>query len=110
MEEIRIVSEVINELIECGYVVNLDLLENMLTLTNNKSNYNIDFNEFKIDSIHYCHEDSSPDDIVYVFAISSSKLKLKAICISLTQIQEHSYTVLDYFKKVCFAFKNLFFA
>lgn len=104
MEETEILEEVIGDLVDRGYSLNFETLQQAkLDLKGNIRG--LPAHEFIIDEIHCCY-DNSPD-IIYVFAISSFRYKFRAIVINgiVTNTTISAGEVLKKFKT---AFLNLF--
>ncbi|WP_347219174.1 hypothetical protein [Chryseobacterium sp.] len=104
MEEIRLVNEVVAELLENGYSVNFGLMEYLNSLKSfHKEMTDISGSDFNIDEVYCCHENEYGSEIVYVFAISCSKYNIKGISTSISSMEtSFSFSaLLEKIKKTC---------
>jgi hypothetical protein len=80
MEEMSIVSEVINKLRQDGYVEDFNLQQNCLQCSN--AHYSVFHDEFVIDKVYRFEGDSDPADEATVYAISCPKYDIKGILVN----------------------------
>ncbi|WP_353145417.1 hypothetical protein [Chryseobacterium sp.] len=108
MEEIRLVNEVVAELLNSGYSANFDLMEYISSLTSSHKNWgHISGLDFNIDEVYCCHENEYDSEIIYVFAISCAKYNIKGISTSIS-IVENSFSFAELFEKLKEAYKRIF--
>ncbi len=89
MEEYRTVIEAVSELLEKGYTIDFSTLENTLSGFKKPHSFNTSPDDFFIDEIYRCkEEDEGSTESTFVFAISSSKYKLKGIAINVIREDE----------------------
>jgi len=80
MKSYDTLTEGINDLKSDGYIEDFNLKQNCLECRNGQ--YKIFHNEFAIDSFYRFEGDSSPDDEMILYAISSEKYNLKGVLIN----------------------------
>jgi len=80
MKSYETLVEGINDLKNEGYTEDFNLKQNCIECRNGK--YRIFHNEFTIDSFYRFEGDTSPDDEVILYAISSEKYDLKGILVN----------------------------
>lgn len=107
MEDIKILSDVIGALLEQGYSLDFEALEQIRCNQDSCSIATLKANEFVIDEVYRCSEYERSSEIIYVFAISSQKYMIKGITIS-TTASESSITVGEILHKIKEAFISLF--
>ncbi|CAI8897335.1 hypothetical protein [Chryseobacterium sp. IT-36CA2] len=98
MEEIRIFSETISELLDSGYLLQNELTEYLNLIKYIKTEGSeIPASGFKVDKIYKCYDDNS--EIIYVFAISNSNNNIKGITTSI-RVDENIIEFSELFKKI----------
>ncbi len=108
MEEIRLVHEVVAELLNSGYSANFDLMEYMSLLTTSHKDWDrISGSDFNIDEVYCCHENEYDSEIIYVFAISCTKYNIKGISTSISVMQAH-FSLSEFFEKLKYVYRRLF--
>lgn len=108
MDEIRLVNEVVAELLDNGYSANFGIMEYLNSLTSvHQEMTDISGSDFNIDEVYCCHENEYGSEIVYVFAISCSKYNVKGISTSISVV-ESSFSFSDFFEKVKKAYSRIF--
>lgn len=103
MEEIRLLHEVIGELIDNGYLLQSEISEYFQILKNSKTE--ISASEFKVDNIYKCYDETDSEEVI-VFAVSSAKYGLKAISISIVTAEEVESLIYSLFHKIWFYLKD----
>ncbi|MCS4301834.1 hypothetical protein [Chryseobacterium sp. BIGb0232] len=107
MEEIRLVNEVVTELLDSGYSANFGLMEYLSSLKPVKEIADISGSDFNIDEVYCCHENEYNSEIVYVFAISCAKYDLKGISTSIS-IVDNSFSFSELFEKMKEMYRRIF--
>ena len=74
------VTEAVNDLVKRGYAYNFNLKEDCIECKTHDLNLKPD--EFKIDEVYRFEGDTDPADETIVYAISSTKHKLKGILVN----------------------------
>ncbi|WP_106916682.1 hypothetical protein [Chryseobacterium aurantiacum] len=98
MEEIRILSETISELLDNGYLLQNELTESFALINNIKAkDSEIPALGFKVDKIYKCYDDNS--EVIYVFAISNANNNVKGIATSI-DIAQNTIEFSELFKKI----------
>lgn len=81
MEEYRTLLEIVNELLERGYTIDFNLMEN-LNLFQNGYWTNVSAEDFEIDEVHIAEDETDASGLLLVFAISSRKHHVKGIVLN----------------------------
>lgn len=88
MEELYLLTEVVGELIDNGYLLQAEFSECLEGLK--KSKIDIAASEFKIDNVYQCYDEFDKEEVL-IFAVSSKKNGLKAICFPLDIEEKKSF-------------------
>ena len=104
MEKTKTLGDVIGDLIERGYSLDFQAVEQAKYELGEERVQILPANGFKIDEVYCCEDGSS--DFMYVFAVSSMRYRMKGILINAVTT-ETSITVGDILKKIGNAFAML---
>lgn len=83
-------SEAVNDLVTRGYTYNFNLKQNYIECAEN--NINLRPDEFEIDEIHRFEGMTDPGDENILFAISSSKHKIKGLLVNAFGIYSDTFS------------------
>lgn len=91
MEEIRLLHEVVAELLDNGYAADFGMMKYIFPLISaDKEKTVISRSAFTIDEIYCCHETEYDSEMIYVFAVSSTQYNIKGITVSISPIRDSS--------------------
>ncbi|MDR2235680.1 MAG: hypothetical protein LBE92_06125 [Chryseobacterium sp.] len=107
MEEVRLLHEVMAELLDNGYVTDFGMMKYIFPLMSaGPEKKAVSGSEFTIDEIYRCHETEYDSEIIYIFAISSTRYNIKGITTSISP-EQHSLNFSEVAKKIWEAGKRL---
>lgn len=79
----KILSDVVGDLIERGYVLNFDSLGQVTFELNSDKAEQLPEADFSIDEVYRCRESEDDPDIIYVFAITSVKYNMRGVVVNM---------------------------
>lgn len=104
MEETKVLSDIIGDLLDRGYSLDFEELQQMRFNLGEQDIQVLSANEFVIDEVYCCGDDSP--EVMYVFAVSSVRYRMKGIVINAITI-DTSITLGEIFQKIKGAFLGL---
>jgi hypothetical protein len=104
MEETKVLSDIIGDLLDRGYSLDFEELQQMRFNLGEQDIQVLSANEFVIDEVYCCGDDSP--EVMYVFAVSSVRYRMKGIVINAITT-DTSITLGEIFQKIKGAFLGL---
>src|SRR6218665_1318915 len=95
--EIRMLEDVIGDLLDRGYSLSFETLEQARAALGEEHIHVLPASEFVIDEVCCCGQGTF--DVIYVFAVSSARYKMKGIVINAVAT-ETSITLGEIFQKI----------
>lgn len=105
MEKTKEMTDVVGELLDRGYSLNFEALEQARYDWGEDIDQPLPAGKFIIDGVYRCHDGSA--DVIYIFAVSSIRYNMKCIVINAIAA-ETGDTLRDIFQKIKGAFAGLF--